>query len=293
MWTLGRSPGKLGEQQPFGSHPLVERTVGRGIHDAAHCQDADGATARIQCRQMTHRIETSRHPANDHEPTPRGRRREGAANLGTVERVVSAPHDRDRGSIEQADGPQEKQHRRRLADGAEQRGIFHILRGHDPGAHFLGLAVADGTLPRLVPRGPQLLQRGKTRATHKNANGAEWAPSEGCRLEVEWRDGGVRCPVSSRWPSTWPVRRLVSHSSSVPSIPIPSSRPSRLSAISSPRSLPSTILFQFLQAGSRRGRNGDHTAGIVQLQRRQRISGGQQVPLGQYDDMGLLMSASL
>src|SRR5262245_63584063 len=105
------------------------------------------------------------------------------------------------------------------------------------------------------------------------------------RLVAEWRDGGDQCPVSSRWPGTWPVRRL--------GLPFLLNSQFIGSAV---RSLFSThfahclpqILFQLLEPGSRRGRYGDHPPGIIQFESRQRGSRRQEIALRKHHDVGLL-----
>ena len=203
----GRSPGGNSlRSRPWQHHPLVELPVGGGIDDTQSVPEhADRRAARIKRRGVGDGVEASRHPAHDHEPCPRGQRRHLPGDRFAVRGVVSAPDHRERRTVEQAQVAEREEDGRRVRDGAEGRREFRVIGHQDSCADpFRRLAlswrpVASGVALMAVAQAWVIPGR-----AHKNANGAEWAPSG------VWQASSRLCRRAGPRPGTWVSARYAS-----------------------------------------------------------------------------------
>ena len=177
--AVGRSPGaKLGEQQPFAPHPLVEDAVGRRIDDAeAVPEDADRGGAEIERREVRHGIEPARHAADDGQPGLRRGLDHEAAGVRAVGRMVPAADDGHRGPFEQIEPPEGEEDAGRLGNGREDGGIVRVA-----GEEAAAAVAFDLSRECVRPCATEVPLMAVAQAVeipgreHKNSNGAARAP---------------------------------------------------------------------------------------------------------------------
>ncbi len=110
---------KLGEQQPFASHPLIQHPVGRWVDDTESiAEDADRVPDQVERGLVRHGVEAASHPTDHAQPAFHRGPHHDAAGVAAVGAVVPAPDHRNGQAVEQLQPP----------EGEEDTGWFRNIR---------------------------------------------------------------------------------------------------------------------------------------------------------------------